>query len=61
MHARADEAIERDAGNLTGVSFLAVELMPKRLELLSEQRPVLLQQARSARVAGIATCRPGDL
>jgi putative ABC transport system substrate-binding protein len=32
-------SLARPAGNLTGVSFLTVELMPKRLELLSELVP----------------------
>src|SRR5437764_7538858 len=31
--------LARPGGNLTGVSFLTVELMPKRLELLSELVP----------------------
>src|SRR6266403_1157311 len=35
-------SLARPGGNLTGVSFLVVELMPKRLELLSE----LVLQAR---------------
>jgi len=35
-------SLARPGGNLTGVSFLVVELMPKRLELLSE----LVPQAR---------------
>src|SRR5262249_9226201 len=35
-------SLARPGGNLTGVSFLTVELMPKRLELLSE----LVPQAR---------------
>jgi putative ABC transport system substrate-binding protein len=35
--------LARPGGNLTGVSFLIVELMPKRLELLSE----LVPQARA--------------
>jgi putative tryptophan/tyrosine transport system substrate-binding protein len=32
-------SLARPGGNLTGVSFLAVELMPKRLELLAELVP----------------------
>src|SRR5437870_7363241 len=32
-------SLPRPGGNLTGVSFLTVELMPKRLELLSELVP----------------------
>ena len=32
-------SLARPGGNLTGVSFLTVELMPKRLELLSELVP----------------------
>jgi putative ABC transport system substrate-binding protein len=32
-------SLARPAGNLTGVSILTVELMPKRLELLSELNP----------------------
>jgi putative ABC transport system substrate-binding protein len=32
-------SLARPGGNLTGVSFLSVELMPKRLELLSELVP----------------------
>ncbi len=32
-------SLARPSGNLTGVSFLTVELMPKRLELLSELVP----------------------
>src|SRR5437879_2254052 len=32
-------SLARPGGNLTGVSFLVVELMPKRLELLSELVP----------------------
>ena len=32
-------SLARPGGNLTGVSFLNVELMPKRLELLSELAP----------------------
>ena len=32
-------SLARPGGNLTGVSLLAVELMPKRLELLSEMVP----------------------
>src|SRR6266568_893711 len=35
-------SLARPGGNLTGVSFLNVELMPKRLEMLSE----LVSQAR---------------
>ena len=35
-------SLARPGGNLTGVSILVVELMPKRLELLSE----LVPQAR---------------
>jgi putative ABC transport system substrate-binding protein len=35
-------SLARPGGNLTGVSFLVVDLMPKRLELLSE----LVPQAR---------------
>jgi len=35
-------SLARPGGNLTGVSFLSIELMPKRLELLSE----LVPQAR---------------
>src|SRR5713101_6882991 len=33
-------SLARPSGNLTGVSFLTVELMPKRLELLSELVPL---------------------
>ena len=33
-------SLARPGGNLTGVSFLLVELMPKRLELLSELVPL---------------------
>jgi putative tryptophan/tyrosine transport system substrate-binding protein len=33
------ESLARPGGNLTGVSFLAVELTPKRLDLLSELVP----------------------
>jgi putative tryptophan/tyrosine transport system substrate-binding protein len=32
-------SLARPGGNLTGVSFLTAELMPKRLELLSELVP----------------------
>ena len=32
-------SLARPGGNLTGVSFISIELMPKRLELLSELVP----------------------
>jgi putative ABC transport system substrate-binding protein len=32
-------SLARPGGNLTGVSFMSTELMPKRLELLSELVP----------------------
>jgi putative ABC transport system substrate-binding protein len=32
-------SLARPGGNLTGVSIMVVELMPKRLELLSELVP----------------------
>ncbi len=41
-------SLARPGGNLTGFSILVVELMPKRLELLSE----LVPQARGDRAAG---------
>jgi putative ABC transport system substrate-binding protein len=50
--------LNRPGGNLTGVSFLIVELMPKRLELLSELVPpatvtALLVNPRNPQTEGV--------
>ena len=51
-------SLARPGGNLTGVSFLTAELMPKRLELLSEVAPdakviVLLVNPENPQTEGV--------